>query len=153
QFLREAKFEFAFKLLGVERNQRAGVSAPLVPHDARPPARKRQDREWAGGQEMLLRAAFMIALVGDRGDHAGLVVVPADGWAAGERAKLRARAVGRDRKARAERAAIGQPHSSDTLARGPMRNRRFEALYLEPVAKRRQCADDIVVERHMGEGT
>ena len=56
--------------------------------------------ERAGGQEMLLRAAFMIALVGDGGDDAGLVVVPADGRDAGERGELRARAVGGDREAR-----------------------------------------------------
>ena len=117
QFGREAKFELAREVLGVEREQRAGVGAPLVPDDARPAAGKRQDGERAGGQEMLLRAAFMIALVGDGGDDAGLVVVPANGRDVRERAELRACAVSGDREARPERAAVGQPQRRDALAR------------------------------------
>ena len=81
----EAIFELTRQILGVEREERAGVGAPLVPDDARPAARKRQDGERAGGQEMLLGPALMIALVRDGRDDAGLVVVPADGRDVGER--------------------------------------------------------------------
>src|SRR5208282_1496664 len=151
QFRGEANFEFAREVLGVELEQRAGVGAPLVPDDARPAAWKRQDGEWARREEMLLRAAFMIALVGDRGDDAGLVVVPADGRDLGECAELRARAVGGDRKAGAQQTAVGEPQRGDALARDPLRNRGREAPNLKPVAERGESADDIVVERHMGE--
>ena len=74
---------------------------------------------------MLLRAAFMIALVGDGGDDAGLIVIPADGRDARKRAELRARAVGGDRKARPERAAIAEPERRDALAGGPTHDRRL----------------------------
>ena len=124
QFGREAELKLAREVLGVEREKRAGVRAALVPDDARPAAGKRQDRERAGGQEMLLRTAFMIALVGDGGDDAGLVVIPADGRDARKRDELRARAVGGDRKARAQRAAVAESQRRDALARGPMRRPR-----------------------------
>ena len=54
------------------------------------------------------------------------------------------------RRARKD-AAVGEPELGDALARGPMRDRRRDALNPEPVAERRERADDIVVERHMGE--
>src|SRR5579863_1484009 len=101
QFRREAIFELAGQILGVESEQRAGVGAPLVPDDARPAARKRQGRERPGGQEMLLRAAFVVALVLDGRDDARLVIIPADGRDISERPQLRARAVGGDDEARA----------------------------------------------------
>ena len=56
---------------------------------------------------MLLRAAFVIALVRDSGDDAGLVIVPADGRDIGKPPQLRARAIGGDREARAQRSAVG----------------------------------------------
>ena len=64
---------------------------------------------------MLLRAAFVIALVRDGGDDAGLVVVPADGRDVGERAELRARAVSGDRKARASERPSLSPSSATRL--------------------------------------
>ena len=57
--------------------------------------------------------------------------------------------------ATARRARSARPSESaelgDALARGPMDDRRREALHLEPIAERGERADDIVVERHMGE--
>ena len=91
----EAEFKLADEILGVEREERAGVGAALVPDNARPAAGQRQDGERAGRQEMLLRPAFVLALVLDRGDDAGLVIVPAERWNFGERAELRARPVRR----------------------------------------------------------
>ena len=108
QFGREAELKLAREVFGFEREKRSGARAALVPDDARPAAGKRQDRERAGGQEMLLCTAFMIALMGDGGDDAGLVVIPADGRDARKRDELRPRAVGGDRKARAQRAAVAE---------------------------------------------
>src|SRR5579872_4473367 len=141
QFRREAIFELAGQILGVESEQRAGVGAPLVPDDARPAARKRQDRERPGGQEMLLRAAFVVALVLDRRDDAGLVIVPADGCNISERPQLRARAIGGDAEASPQDAAVGQPDLGDALALDPTRNRGREAMDLEFIAARRERAD------------
>ena len=56
---------------------------------------------------MLLRAAFVIALVRDRRDDSGLVIVPADGLNIGEPAEFRARAVGGDSEARPQGATVG----------------------------------------------
>ena len=112
--------------LGVEREQRVGVGAALVPDDARPAARQRQDGERAGGQEMLLGAALVIALVGDRGDDAGLVVVPADGRDVGERGERRTGAVGGDGEAGAQRRPSVKRHFADVLPgvqRGDRRRR------------------------------
>src|SRR5277367_3337163 len=66
QFRRETVFKLARQIVRVERQQRAGVDATFVPDDARLATRKRQDGEWTGRQEMLLRPAFVIALVRDR---------------------------------------------------------------------------------------
>ncbi len=107
EFRREAVFELARQIVGIERQQRLGVGATLVPDDARLAARKRQESEWTGRQEMLLRPAFVVALVRDRRDDAGLVVVPADGLNVGEASEFRARAVGGDREARAQHAPVG----------------------------------------------
>ena len=147
----EAQFELAHEVLRVERKQRVRVGAPFVPDDARPAPGQRQDGEGASGQEMLLGAALMVALVRDRGDEAGLVVVPADGRNLGERAQLRARAVRRDRKSSADCAAVRERQFADMLARAPARDRGGEARDAEPLAEVRQGPDDVVVEGHMGE--
>ena len=55
---------------------------------------------------MFFGAAVMIALVPDRDDDAGLIVIPAMGGDAGTLAQFRARAVGRDQQARLDRAAV-----------------------------------------------
>ena len=108
----EAIFELTRQILGVERQQRLCVGAAFVPDDARLAARKRQERERAGRQEMLLRPAFVVALVRDRRDDAGLVIVPADGLDLGEPRKFRARAIRGDREARAQ-------HARRRIARAP----------------------------------
>ena len=107
QFWREAVFELARQLFGIQRKQRARVGATLVPDNARLAAGKGQNRERTGRQEMLLRAAFVIAVVRDRRDDSGLVIVPADGLNVGEPAEFRARAVGGDSEARPQGAAVG----------------------------------------------
>ena len=75
----------------------------LGPHDRRALAFERQDRERPGGQEMLLGAAVVIALVRHRGDDAGLAVGPAEALDAGALADAGARAVGRDQQPRRRR--------------------------------------------------
>ena len=59
---------------------------------------------------MLLGAAVMIALMADRDDDAGLIVVPAMGGDAGALAQLRAGAVGRHQQARLDDAAVAERH-------------------------------------------
>ena len=65
--------------------------------------------------------------------------------------EFRARAVGGDREARAQHAPVGQPKLRDMLAQGPARDGPRDALDAKPIAERRERADDIVVEGHMGE--
>ena len=108
-------FELAREILGIERKQRLSVRATLVPDDARLAAWKRQDREWARGEKMLLRPSLVIALMGNRRDNAGLVIVPSDGLNVGELGEFRARAVGGDREARAQPPPSDSPSSPTCL--------------------------------------
>ncbi len=103
---REARLELPLEILRLERQQRLGVIARLVPNDARASARQRQDRERTGGKEVLFGATGVIALMRDRGDDRRLSIVPADSRDIGERAQLRARAVGGDDQARALRDVV-----------------------------------------------
>ena len=140
---REAQFELTQEVFRLERDERARVGAALVPDDARLAPGQRQDGERAGRQEMLLSHAFVVALVRDGGDDAGLVVVPAVGGNRGERAQLRARAVGRDGEAGAEAAAVGERKFGDVLTGAPARDRlprraRLRASRRAPKAPRRR---------------
>jgi len=72
---------------------RGGLGAILGPHQRGARPLQRQDRERTGGQKMLLGAALMIALMADRDDDAGLIVVPAVGGNAGALAQLERAAV------------------------------------------------------------
>ena len=68
---------------------------------------------------MLLGAAVVIALMRDRGDDAGLVVVPAMDRDAGLLADHRTRAIGGDQQSRGQRCAVGQrarSHAPDRAA-------------------------------------
>ena len=112
QLRRETVFKLARQIVGVERQQRAGVGATFVPDDARLATRKRQESEWSGRQEVLFRPTLVVALVRDGCDDAGLVIVPADGLDVGKLGKFRARAVGGDCEARADDA----PSESDNSA-------------------------------------
>ena len=147
----EAKHELPDEFVRVESDERAGVGAALVPDNARLAARQRQDGEGSGGQEMLLGQALVIVLVGDRGDDAGLVVIPAVGRNLGERPELRPRAVGGDRQPGAQRPSVPEAELGRSLARSPGRDRAGDADHAEPVANRRERGDDVGVERHMGE--
>ncbi len=128
---REAQFQLAQKVFRLERDERARVGATLVPDDARLAAGQRQDGERAGRQEMLLGHAFMVALMRDGGDDAGLIIVPAVGGNRGERTQFRARPVGRDGEAGAKSAAVGERKLGDVFARAPARDRPGEALDAE----------------------
>ena len=147
----EAQLELAHEVVGVEREQRSGIGAPLVPDNARLASRQRQDGEGAGRQEMLLGAALVVALVRDRRDETRLVVVPADRLDFGERPQPRAGAVRRDRKTGADGpAAVGERKLSDMLARAKAGDRGCEARDAEALAERRQGPNDVVGESHMG---
>ncbi len=91
-----------------QRDDALGLAPFLGPHDRRAFARQRQNGERPGGQEMFFGAAFVVALVADRGDDGRLVVVPAVRGDVGLLADRRARAVGADQQARGERLAVGE---------------------------------------------
>ena len=99
----KALLELAVKFILAERDDARRLGALLGPYQRGALSGQRQDRERAGGQEMLFGAAVMIALVADGDDDAGLIVVPAMGGDAGALAQLRARAVGGDQQARLDR--------------------------------------------------
>ncbi len=119
----KALFEFAVEFVVAERDDARGLGALLGPHQRRALSRQRQDRERAGGQEMFLGAAVMVALVADRDHDAGLIIFPAMGGDAGALAQLRARAVGRHQQARLDHAAVGKRHIDAVGARGEIRHR------------------------------
>ena len=125
----------------------------LGPYDRRAPALQRQDRKRPGRQEMLLGAAFVVALVVDVDDDGGLAVVPAMHGDAGAFADARTRAVGGD-----ERAAPSTPCRRRVRTIGSIAVRRrlcatadarqIDAAALSPS---RQRVDQIAVLDHVGE--
>ena len=103
------------------------------------------------GRKCCSAQTLVVALVGDRRDHAGLPGVPADGRDFGERAQPRARAVGGDDQPRPQPPAVGEFELGDVASgreRGHGGDDRLEAERGGRAAKR---AGDVVVERHMGE--
>ena len=74
----EALLELQFEDEIVRRDQPLRLPRRLGPDERGAVALERQDGERAGRQEMLFRAPFMRALVGDRRDDARLAVVPVD---------------------------------------------------------------------------
>jgi hypothetical protein len=100
ELVAEAAFQFLLEDEVVGRDQPLGIGRPLGPDQGGPVAGQRQDREGAGGQEMLLRHALMRPFVLDRGDDARLAVVPMHGLDAGNVAQLRFRAVAGDQQPR-----------------------------------------------------
>ena len=106
----EAPRQLAGERVPVQREDAARDVAPLGPHDGRPVARHRQDRERAGGQETLLGDAAMGAFVRDGADDAGLVVAPFHRTQPGGASQRRFAAVGRDQQAGGERPAVVEPH-------------------------------------------
>ena len=70
-------FEFSVELIVRQRNDPLGLTCIFRPDDRTALSGERQDREGAGRQEMLFRAAVMIAFVRDCRDDRRLVVVPA----------------------------------------------------------------------------
>src|SRR6185295_2799424 len=82
-----------------------------------------QDRERPGGQEMLLGAATMVALMRHGGDDRRLAVGPALRRDAGLLAQRRARAVGRDQQFRGDHAAVALRHDDAIRLRLEARDR------------------------------
>ena len=64
----EALLELGVDIRLRQRHDALGLRTCLGPDDRRAPPLERQDRERPGGQEVLLGAAAMIALMRDRGD-------------------------------------------------------------------------------------
>src|SRR5580700_1548129 len=94
----EALLELGMKFAVGQRDDAVSVGAALGPHDRASSIAQRQDRERAAGQEMLLGASTMIALMGDGRDDGGLAVRPAMGRNTAAFAQPRPRAVGSNEK-------------------------------------------------------
>ena len=101
------RLELGVEIVVGQRDDALGLAASPRSTRSRSGGRRgrlqRQDRERAGGQEMLLGAAIVIALVRDGGDDGGLAVGPAVPRDAGLLADRRARAVGGDQQPRRNR--------------------------------------------------
>ena len=100
---------------------------------------------------MLLGAPFVIALVRDRCDDAGLAGVPAHSGNIGERAQLGAQAVGGDDQPRTQNLAAGEIDPRGVPARREARHRLPDRLDAERGGDPGERARDVVVERHMRE--
>src|SRR5271155_485651 len=101
----EALLEFGVEGVAWERDNTFGLGRRLGPDDRRAPAGKRQDRERARRQKMLLGAAMVLALMRDIDDNGRLSVSPAMRGDAGSGADCRAGAIGGDDEPRAQRGA------------------------------------------------
>jgi len=112
---------------------------------------QRQDRERTRRQEMLLGAAAVVALMPDRDDDAGLIVVPAMGRDAGALAEFRARAVGRDQQGGRNNAAVGQRHVDTIGMRLIAGNRGRPEIDATGLGVLDQRIDQMAVFDHMGE--
>src|SRR6185503_18472549 len=95
----EAALELVVEFGVRECDDPLGGGGLLGPDEGGAPAAERQDGEGAGGEEMLLGTALVIALMGDCGDDGGLAIGPAVDRNAGELAQARAGAVGGDQQA------------------------------------------------------
>ena len=120
----EALLQLVVEFIVGQRDDALGLVRAFGPHDRGAVARQRQDRERPGGQEMLLGAAFVIALVRDRADDGRLAVIPAVRGDAGLLADLRARAVGADQQPRRDRVAVRQRHVDRVAAHARTRSPR-----------------------------
>ncbi len=137
------------ELLVAQRDDARGLAAALGPHQRGSFAGERQDREGTRGQEVLLGAAVVIALMADGDDDAGLIVLPAMGDDAGALAQFRPRAIGGDQQACRNHAAVAKRHVDAFRARVIGRDRRgaeIDALGLGP---HHQRVDQAAVLDHM----
>ena len=147
----EALLQLGMKAGVVEPHDALGLGGALGPHDRRAVARQRQDRERAGGEEMLLGAAVMRPLMRHRGGDGGLAVRPADRLDAGALADARAGAVGGDHEPGAHDGAGGEPRRHAARVGFEVGDRgRLEGDARLPrlVDQRRQ---DVAVLHHVGE--
>ena len=147
----EALFQFVVKFVIRQRYDALGLVRLFRPHDGRAVSRQRQDRERAGGQEMLLGAALVVALMCDRADDGRLAVIPAVAGDAGLLADLRARAVGADQKPRRNRVAVGQRHVDAVGRVREPGHRRAAQIDAELFGFLNQCIDQPPVLDHVRE--
>ena len=117
EFQPEAALELHQEIVGIGTSKAGTFSLRSRPDDGGAVCRavgrlglQRQDREGAGGQEMLDRPALVVPLMGDRGHDAGLPVGPGDPADAGLLAQPRARAIGGHEQRRRQRLAAGERH-------------------------------------------
>jgi len=102
----ETPLQLGVKSIVGKRDDARGFFRFLGPDDRRAASGEGQDRKRSRGQEMLLGAAVMIALVGNRRNDGGLAVAPAVACNARALPDHGMRAVGGDQEARGDRAAI-----------------------------------------------
>ena len=90
----EAPLQLGVKFIVRQRDDARGLIVGLGPHQRGAIAGERQDRERTRGQEMLLGAAVVCALMRDRRHDRGLPVIPAVRRDPGLLANPRPRAIG-----------------------------------------------------------
>ena len=100
---------------------------------------------------MFFGAAVMIALMADRDDDAGLIVVPAMGGDAGALAQFRARAVGGDQQARLDALPSASVTSTPSAARIEGRHRGGAKIDAFGFGARDQRIDQMTVLDHVRE--
>jgi hypothetical protein len=126
-------FQLGVKLIVRQRDDTRGLGISFGPHQRGAIAFQRQDRERTSGEEMLLGAPVVRALVRNRGDDRGLTVVPAMYCDVGLLAHARVRAVSRDQQ-RGETAILTQRYRD--ARRFVRESRHRHRAQLDPCARR-----------------
>ena len=161
----ETLFQFSVEFIVRQRDDALGLMLFFRPHDGRALALQRQNRERSRRQEMLLGTAVMFALMGNGGDDARLVVVPAGAADAGRLANERTCAVGGDQEFRGQHIAASKVHVDairggfksrhrvgaklDPVRRGPLDQRRDQRRVLDHM-RERLARRDLAAERQIG---
>ena len=148
----EALLEFGMKFIFIQGDDAGGFGSLLGPYQRGAFAGQWQDRERSGGQEVLLGAALVIALMADCNDDAGLIVVPAVGDDAGSLAQSRTRAVGRHQQARLDRGAVRQRHIDAIGPRGEIGHGAGAQIDALGLGSRGQRIDQLAVFDHVRKG-
>src|SRR4029078_1131150 len=104
----EALLKLNVKLAVGQRNNALCFAGSLGPDDRAAPARERQDRKRPRGQEMLLGTAIVRALMRNRRDDCGLVVVPSVCGDTGPLADQGVSTIGANQKARRDGVVAGK---------------------------------------------
>ena len=148
----EALLQLRMEFIRRQRHDARGIGARLGPYQRRAFSRQRQDRKRTRGQEVLLGAAVVIALMADGDDDAGLVVFPAMGRDPGAFAQSRLRPIGRHQQARRDGGALAQRHGDAiglSIISSHTRGAQIDAFGLRALHQR---IDQMPIFDHVREG-